>query len=56
MATGHAYDSDGGRALAAASITSLLTGARLPRSAPELAGVVGPFAGYARNRDAHASG
>ena len=40
-----------GRALAAA-ITSLLTGAAYKRSA-ELAGVVGPYAGYARNSDAH---
>ncbi len=51
MATGHGYDSDGGRALAA-SITSLLTGAAYKRSA-ELAGVVGPYAGYARNAAAH---
>ena len=47
MATGHAYDSDGGRALAAA-ITSLMTGTAYRRSA-ELAGVVGPYDGYARN-------
>ena len=51
MATGHGYDSDGGRSLAAA-ITSLLTGAAYKRSA-ELAAVVGPYAGYARNADAH---
>ncbi len=51
MATGHGYDSSGGRALAA-SITSLLTGAAYKRSA-ELAGIVGPYAGYARNADAH---
>ena len=51
MATGHGYDSDGGRALAA-SITSLLTGAAYKRSA-ELAAVVGPYAGHARNADAH---
>ena len=51
MATGHGYDSDGGRALAA-SITSLLTGAAYKRSA-ELAGVIGPYNGYARNADAH---
>ncbi|HZW44534.1 MAG TPA: vitamin B12-dependent ribonucleotide reductase [Dermatophilaceae bacterium] len=51
MATGHGYDSDGGRALAA-SVTSLLTGAAYKRSA-ELAAVVGPYAGYARNADAH---
>jgi ribonucleoside-diphosphate reductase alpha chain len=51
MATGHAYDSEGGRALAAA-ITSLMTGAAYRRSA-ELAGVVGAYEGYARNTDAH---
>jgi ribonucleoside-diphosphate reductase alpha chain len=51
MATGHAYDSEGGRALAAA-ITSLMTGTAYRRSA-ELAGVVGPYEGYARNADAH---
>ncbi|MDG3015333.1 vitamin B12-dependent ribonucleotide reductase [Speluncibacter jeojiensis] len=52
MASGHAYDSDGGRALAA-SITSLMTATAYRRSA-ELAGVVGPYDGYARNADAHA--
>ncbi|MBW0113060.1 vitamin B12-dependent ribonucleotide reductase [Pseudonocardia sp. KRD-182] len=51
MATGHAYDSEGGRSLAAA-ITSLMTGASYKRSA-ELAGVVGPYDGYARNASAH---
>jgi ribonucleoside-diphosphate reductase alpha chain len=51
MATGHAYDSDGGQALAA-SITSLMTGAAYKRSA-ELAGVVGTYEGYARNAEAH---
>ncbi len=51
MATGHAYDSDGGRALAGA-ITSLMTGTSYRRSA-ELASVVGPYDGYARNSDAH---
>ncbi|GAA3361422.1 vitamin B12-dependent ribonucleotide reductase [Saccharopolyspora gregorii] len=51
MATGHAYDSDGGRALSAA-ITSLMTGTAYKRSA-ELAGAVGPYEGYARNADAH---
>jgi ribonucleoside-diphosphate reductase alpha chain len=39
MATGHAYDSEGGRAIAAA-ITSLMTGTAYRRSA-ELAAVVG---------------
>jgi ribonucleoside-diphosphate reductase alpha chain len=51
MATGHGYDSEGGRAVAAA-ITSLMTGVSYRRSA-ELAGIVGPYAGYARNADAH---
>jgi ribonucleoside-diphosphate reductase alpha chain len=51
MATGHAYDSEGGRTLAAA-ITSLMTGTAYRRSA-ELAGVVGPYDGYARNAAAH---
>ena len=51
MATGHAYDSEGGRSLAAA-ITSLMNGVAYKRSA-ELAGVVGPYDGYARNADAH---
>ncbi|MFI6594770.1 vitamin B12-dependent ribonucleotide reductase [Nonomuraea sp. NPDC050536] len=51
MATGHAYDSDGGRAVAGA-ITSLMTGVSYRRSA-ELASVVGPYDGYARNADAH---
>src|SRR5579884_3172316 len=51
MATGHAYDSEGGRAIAAA-ITALMTGAAYKRSA-ELAGVVGPYAGYARNAEPH---
>ena len=51
MATGHAYDSDGGRALAGA-ITSLMTGTSYKRSA-ELAGVVGPYDGFERNKEAH---
>jgi ribonucleoside-diphosphate reductase alpha chain len=51
MATGHAYDSDGGRALAAA-ITSLMTGTAYKRSA-ELAAIVGPYDGYARNAEPH---
>jgi ribonucleoside-diphosphate reductase alpha chain len=51
MATGHGYDSDGGRALAAA-ITSVMTGVSYRRSA-ELAGIVGAYEGYARNADAH---
>ncbi|MYT74179.1 vitamin B12-dependent ribonucleotide reductase [Streptomyces sp. cg28] len=51
MATGHAYDSDGGRALAGA-ITSLMTGTSYKRSA-ELAAVVGPYDGYAKNATPH---
>ena len=51
MAMGLGYDSDGGRAMAA-SITSLMTGTSYKRSA-ELAAVVGPYNGYARNAAAH---
>ena len=51
MATGHAYDSESGRAIAAA-ITSLMTGAAYKTSA-ELAGAVGPYDGYARNAKPH---
>src|ERR1022692_511952 len=51
MAPGRAYDSDGGRAIAA-GITSLMTGTAYRRSA-ELAAVVGPYDGYARNTAAH---
>ncbi|MCW2857994.1 MAG: vitamin B12-dependent ribonucleotide reductase [Marmoricola sp.] len=51
MAMGLGYDSDGGRAMAG-TITSLMTGVSYKRSA-ELAGVVGPYAGYARNAEAH---
>ena len=51
MASGLAYDSDGGRALAGA-ITSLMTGTSYRRSA-ELAGVVGAYEGYAANVDGH---
>jgi ribonucleoside-diphosphate reductase alpha chain len=52
MASGLAYDSEGGRALAGA-ITSLMTGTAYRRSA-ELAGVVGAYEGFARNASAHA--
>ena len=51
MAVGRGYDSDAGRALAGA-ITSLMTAASYRRSA-ELAAVVGPYNGYARNASAH---
>ena len=52
MATGHAYDSEGGRAIAAA-ITALMTGTAYRRSA-ELAGIVGPYNGFAANAEPHA--
>ncbi|PHX69485.1 MAG: ribonucleoside-diphosphate reductase, adenosylcobalamin-dependent [Actinobacteria bacterium] len=52
MASGLAYDSEGGRALAGA-ITSLMTGITYKRSA-ELAGIVGPYAGFAQNATPHA--
>lgn len=52
MASGLAYDSEGGRALAGA-ITSLMTGTTYKRSA-ELAGIVGPYEGFAPNATAHA--
>jgi len=52
MASGLAYDSDGGRALAGA-ITSLMSGITYKRSA-ELAGLVGPYDGFARNAAPHA--
>ena len=51
MAMGLGYDSEGGRSMAAA-LTSLMTATSYKRSA-ELAGIVGPYAGYARNSDAH---
>ena len=52
MASGLAYDSDGGRALAGA-ITSLMSGITYKRSA-ELAGIVGAYDGFARNAQPHA--
>jgi ribonucleoside-diphosphate reductase alpha chain len=51
MASGLPYDSEGGRSLAGA-ITALMTGTAYRRSA-ELAGVVGPYDGYARNAEPH---
>jgi ribonucleoside-diphosphate reductase alpha chain len=51
MATGHAYDSPDGRAIAA-SITSLMTGTAYKTSA-EMAAEVGPYDGYPRNAQAH---
>jgi ribonucleoside-diphosphate reductase alpha chain len=51
MATGHPYDSESGRTVSAA-ITSLMTGTAYRRSA-ELAGIVEPYDGYARNAEPH---
>ncbi|MEQ4303179.1 LAGLIDADG family homing endonuclease [Plantactinospora sp. B6F1] len=51
MATGHPYDSESGRSVAAA-ITSLMTGTAYRRSA-ELAAVVGAYDGYSRNAEPH---
>ncbi len=51
MAIGVPYDSQEGFALAAA-ITSLMTGTAYRRSA-ELAGVVGPYSGFAKNKAGH---
>ncbi len=48
MASGAPYDSDAGRATAAA-ITALMTGEAYAMSA-RIAGQIGPFAGYERNR------
>src|SRR5262249_50310109 len=50
MARGFPYDSDEGRAYAAA-ITALMTG-RAYRKSSEIAGRMGPFAGHQRNRAA----
>jgi ribonucleoside-diphosphate reductase alpha chain len=50
MARGLAYDSDEGRAYAAA-ITAIMTG-RAYRKSAELAGRIGPFSEYPRNADA----
>ena len=51
MAMGKGYDTDGGRSTAAA-ITSIMTATSYRRSA-ELAGIIGPYDGYARNAEAH---
>ncbi|MEU5831400.1 vitamin B12-dependent ribonucleotide reductase [Micromonospora tulbaghiae] len=51
MASGLPYDSEQGREVSAA-ITSLMTGTAYRRSA-ELAGIVGPYDGYARNAEPH---
>jgi ribonucleoside-diphosphate reductase alpha chain len=50
MATGHAYDSDPGRAYAAA-VTSMMCGEAYLQSS-KIASELGPFAGYEPNRDA----
>jgi ribonucleoside-diphosphate reductase alpha chain len=52
MASGLAYDSEGGRAVAG-EITSLMSGITYKRSA-ELAGIVGAYEGFAPNAAAHA--
>ena len=49
MARGLPYDSDAGRALAAA-LTAIMTGQAFTTSA-EIARVVGPFKGFAKNRE-----
>ena len=49
MASGAPYDSEGGRAVAAA-ITALMTGEAYAMSA-RISAQVGPFAGFARNRE-----
>ena len=49
MNMGYGYDSDEGRALAAA-LTAIMTGVSYTTSA-EIAGELGAFAGYARNKD-----
>ena len=51
MADGVPYDSDAGRGTAAA-ITALMTGRAYRRSA-EVAAALGPYEGYAMNREAH---
>ncbi|MDX8151585.1 vitamin B12-dependent ribonucleotide reductase [Patulibacter brassicae] len=51
MANGLPYDSDEGRAIAAA-ITALMTGRAYRRSA-EVAAAIGPYEAYAENREPH---
>jgi ribonucleoside-diphosphate reductase alpha chain len=51
MAEGMPYDSDEGRAVAA-SITALMTGRGYRKSA-EIAAAMGPYDGYAENREPH---
>ncbi|KAB2857699.1 MAG: adenosylcobalamin-dependent ribonucleoside-diphosphate reductase, partial [Bauldia sp.] len=51
MSNGMAYDSDEGRATAAA-ITALMTG-RGYRTSAEIAAAIGPYDEYAKNREAH---
>ena len=50
MASGHSYDSAAGRAFCGA-VTAIMTGVGYATSA-EMAGELGPFPGFARNRDA----
>ena len=49
MASGHSYDSEAGRALCGA-ITAVMTGIAYATSA-EMAGELGPFPGYKKNKD-----
>ena len=51
MSNGMAYDSDGGRGIAAA-ITALMTGRAYLQSA-KIAAAIGPYDRYAENREAH---
>ena len=51
MAEGLPYDSDQGRAMAAA-ISALMTG-RAYRQSAEIAAAIGPYNGYAENREPH---
>ncbi|MEA2478081.1 MAG: ribonucleoside-diphosphate reductase alpha chain [Thermoleophilaceae bacterium] len=51
MSNGLAYDSEGGRAVAAA-ITALMTG-RAYRKSAEVAAAMGPYEHYEKNRDPH---
>ena len=53
MSSGLPYDSDAGRPIAGA-LTAILTGVSYATSA-EMAGELGAFPGYKKNRDAHAA-
>jgi ribonucleoside-diphosphate reductase alpha chain len=53
MTSGIPYDSDEGRAICA-GLTAIMTGVAYATSA-EMAGELGPFPGYERNREQHAA-